>query len=902
MIGQEFIDRIEELRHNTYSNMNELQTNICPMVKEVYLNYQFEYWYDGYKYNLWEDDTHVYAVNEIPYCYDNDIKNTVFQDTLLNLVQQDKVWPFLLFINGAVIRWSDIVIIHDYDYSYMRINNIMSDTSTYATMVYFPIPRGKLRYGEDNDILLDSDVKGLYFDLEGHLIDSPEFAELSVRLEILDKDIYFNVLDVSDYSNNSDIVFENLPDGYVPTYKNIIMFSGDGLIINNPSAWISDPYNGAYTYFKFTIPDQYDRRVSKLILLYNTAHAKSSSHIYHRLEDLDKDALIKKFTSLDLSNEEDTTYWNDVMGTVLSPFDFDHKFGTSYLTNIANATKYITQYDYSLWNKIFIENSPIKSFQYTGAEFKRLADDKGYVRFSRRHSELIEDVAMMFLNSVLYENTIDISYTNNTINLPIFGILDDDHVEVILFTKCNNNILDIVVEDEQTPVYIHPEYNLEDCYIMSEECEIASYDVPESLEHRKQYICDVQSYSVDDNSNYKIVFEDPEYYGKQLKIVPKHQFRHYRFRQQEGQYKIILPVQFNYCHDINRFMVFVNGKKIDKTEFTVTIMNRYRPFDKLVLYLSTILDENDYVDVFYIPEMLEEKYKEEELRPRGYLYLSEPDNYPKFYSLSKYTTFVFVNGKKINPMDIKDVSMSSMLINPKLKSIYNVTVVEYISGSKDIAKFLYGLEEDKQMKADINYPDDPKNLYDINVTANDPETGIQSAYSVNLTDDDFTKTLYDSWKAAISNSIAVYGGEDGYDDIQNIFGPLEDVANPDKDYKLDYARLRAILYDVVVDYYLQQQEATTGSPFTYDFEMDEWFPQDNDPELIDGWTYYVDDNDAYYASPQDELYVSYYSDIIQCKLITLYPDHDKLLDYYYTDSIADTDDIRMGKRFYRAEY
>ena len=116
MIGQEFIDRIEELRHNTYSNMNELQTNICPMVKEVYLNYQFEYWYDGYKYNLWEDDTHVYAVNEIPYCYDNDIKNTVFQDTLLNLVQQDKVWPFLLFINGAVIRWSDIVIIHDYDY------------------------------------------------------------------------------------------------------------------------------------------------------------------------------------------------------------------------------------------------------------------------------------------------------------------------------------------------------------------------------------------------------------------------------------------------------------------------------------------------------------------------------------------------------------------------------------------------------------------------------------------------------------------------------------------------------------------------------------------------------------------------------------------------------------------
>ena len=902
MIGQDFIDRIEELRHNTYGNINELQTNLCPMVKNIYLNYQFEYWYDGYKYNLWEDDTHVYAVNEIPYCYDNDIKNTVFQDTLLNLVQQDKVWPFLLFINGTVIKWSDIVIIHDYDYSYMRINNIAADESFYALMVYFPIPRGKLRYGEDNDILLDPDTKAFYFDSDGYLVDSPEFIDLSVRLEILDSNIYFKVLDVSEYENNSAIVFEDLEDGFVPTVKNILAFNEDGTFCNDSSSWIIDDFSGAFTHFKFRIPDGYEKRVTKMILLYNTSHSKSSSHIYHRLEDIDKESLIKKFMSLDFNNEEDATYWKSVMGLVLEPFNFAFIFGSKYNTNIINATKYITQYDYSLWNKVFIDNSPIKSFQYTGAEFKRLADDKGYVRFSRRHSELIEDVAMMFVNSMLYINTIDISYTNNTINLPIFGILDEDHVEVVLFTKCNNNILDIVVEDEQTPVYIHPEYNLEDCYIMSEECEIASYDVPESLEHRKQYICDIQSYEVDENSNYKIVFEDPEYYGKRIKIVPKHQFRHYRFRQQDGQYKIILPVQFNYCHDINRFMVFVNGKKIDKTEFTVTIMNRYRPFDKLVLYLSTILDKEDYVDVFYIPEMLVEKYKETELRPRGYLYLSEPDNYPKLYSLSKYTTFVFVNGKKINPLDIKDVSMNAMIINPNLKSIYNATIVEFISGSEDIAKYLFGLEEDKQMMADMNYPNDPKELYDINAVMDADDTGTQTAYGVNLTDNDYTKSLYDNWKLAIANSIGMYGGDEGYDDIQNIFGPLEEVTDPDKNYKDDYARLRAILYDVVVDYYLQRQEATTGSPFVYDFEMDEWFPQDNDPELIDGWTYYVDNNDAYYASPQDELYVSYYSDLIQCKLITLYPDHDKLLDYYYTDNIADTDDIRQGKRFYRAEY
>ena len=129
MLNQDTLDRIEDLKHTTYSNIKELQTNLCPMVKDIYLNYQFEYWYDGYKYNIWEDNVHLYAVNEIPYCYDNEIKNTVFMGKLDELIEQDKVWPFLLFVNGAVVRWSDITIIHDYDYSYLRIDNIAPDES-----------------------------------------------------------------------------------------------------------------------------------------------------------------------------------------------------------------------------------------------------------------------------------------------------------------------------------------------------------------------------------------------------------------------------------------------------------------------------------------------------------------------------------------------------------------------------------------------------------------------------------------------------------------------------------------------------------------------------------------------------------------------------------------------------
>ena len=197
MIDQKFIDRVEELRRHTYSRITNVQKDICPMVKQVYMNYQFEYWYDGYRYNLWEDNTHIYAVNEIPYCYDNELKNTVFTDTLDNLVAQDKVWPFLLFVNGVVIQWSKITIIHDYDYSYLRIDEITPDYSFNATMVVFPLPSKMVRYGEDRDVLVSADRKGLYFGADGKLLENTDFNEISVRLEMLDKDMYSKRVDLT---------------------------------------------------------------------------------------------------------------------------------------------------------------------------------------------------------------------------------------------------------------------------------------------------------------------------------------------------------------------------------------------------------------------------------------------------------------------------------------------------------------------------------------------------------------------------------------------------------------------------------------------------------------------------------------------------------------------------------
>jgi hypothetical protein len=842
MMEQKFIDRIETLRHHTYSRIQELQRNLCPMVKrDIYMNYQFEYWYDGYKYNLWEDDTHIYAVKEIPYCYDNDLKNTVFQGNLKDLVDEDKVWPFLLFINGEVIPWSDITIIHDYDYSYMRIDNYGPDYSFYTDMIVFPIGSKQIRYGEDSDILVNVDErKGFYFDENRKRISNLDFTDILVRLEILDNDIYYKEIDLANISTDI-LTFEDLPKGFIPSLDNILLFDTNGRFIHShPEEYFSDIFNGALG--KFRIDNIEDAGIA--ILLYNTSHTKSFASLYDRLEDLDIDKISDLFNSVEQGSDD----WNNVVSKLIEKFDFDHEFGVDYETNLNNAASYISEYDYRLWKDSFLDDEPVKSFIYKGSDYKNLADSKGYIRLSRKHADPIQDVAMVFVNSKLYEYSIDISYTNNTINIPIFGIMDEDHVELILFTKCNNLVLDIKVPDADTEVYIHPEYNLDDTYIMSEDCPDSEYTVPESVEHRRQYITEYTYEAVEGKDGYyKITFENEYYYGKDLKVVPKRQFRHYRFKQRDGQFKIILPTQFNYCHDPNRYLIFINGKKIDRTEYTVTIMNKYRPFDKLVLYLSTILDEGDYVDIFYIPMILKESYRLDSIEKDGLLKLTETTEYPVKYPFSKYTTMIFINGYKVNPLEIKDVDMNQLLINVDkyvrdedgnkinnygywetvpyaIESIYNVTVMEYLEGNEELKEFLL--------------PDN-----------------------------------YDNWRHYIENLQETNG-------LEAIFGNRYEIEDSDieENYKVYFGGLRSILYDIIIDYYLVRNEANTGEAFVYDFERAEWDP----------YSRYSGDEDL--------------DSVDNVKLITVFEIHDKLLDYIpTTENIADSSNVLEGMQFYPAD-
>lgn len=584
----------------------------------------------------------------------------------------------------------------------------------------------------------------------------------------------------------------------------------------------------------------------------------------------------------------------------------------SYRYNILQSMQYITRYDYSLWNKVFIDESPIKSFTYSGREFLAKADDKSYVSMSRRHTKYIEDVVMFFVNSKISEYQMDIQYTDATVRIPAYGIHDEDDIEIVMFTRCNNSVLQLRVAAADERVYINPEYNLEDCYIMDDQSDLAIYPTKDDELLRKEYICSIIDYDVNNDSEYAINFEDPSHYDRLLKIVPKNQFRYYRYKVSgvepsdydnaiyeqlasntlvKRRYRIELPTSFNYCHDPDRYVIFVNGIKISKNEYTITIMNRYRPFDRLILYLATILDNNDRVDIFYVPEYLHEKYKEVRIGTDGTLTLWS--NYPKLYALSKYTNMIFVNGMKINPRQLTDISMNRMIVNTKFNEVWNVCVVEYIDGSKEIGQFLYGLNGHEDVYGD-KYPynqDDLKQV--VTQYLNELEKPIEGdsgqliGNPVFVRDLDFSKYVYDAWTGMINRLTNRYMNqhedEDGFDITSNTVKALYDfpeklaIEDANDPYTDDYAPLRSVLYDIVLDYYVKRAGVLTGKPFTYDFEVAAFNEDNAENKDIDIFPQPARNEDGSVDQSIDT--------------------SNTLLDYKIDDKTAEEDDVVLDKAF-----
>lgn len=746
---------VEGLRLTTQSRLDQLQIECAPFLANDFVRIEeneYGYMWQGQLTRVTiEDDFRAFKVDGLRFIYRTASKQLYSRrDWLKNMVDDKIVYPFLLFNQGKVIAWSKIELIRDYEYDYILIHGIRKSADIDLSIIEFPCA---VRYGEDDDILPpDQYSLAMYFDAYGRL----SYSDIiKVRLEITDPDIYADIKSI-----DTNFIFSADPEfGHTVSKRAIIPFK-DGILYPQGLNELEARGWNNFANMTCTEDDYYQYRY----LVFSSKRInKENSHMYHpAVEHVFNDQRIKNF-----GRKEKVTYLDELFK--LTRFDFTLDPQKDFKQNMSDALDYIAGYDANLLDEAYRKETGVFCDSYTGNQLlERAEQNGGIMTVSRKRCGKFDSFLIIYVNGLLYKWTKLIMYDNNLIHIPIRDINSDDRIEFVFFTDaCNINNTITVYKD--TPVYIYSGYNMDDVSLFSSEDHGLIYNVFDIDEDGRTQFEIPFTYRKTDMQNYYIIeFEDEWYYGHTLTISSNKQMRHVTFTQEDidkeenGDYYFLLPTDFNFCHQKSHYLLFINGKTLSKENFTVTETSITRPFDKLYVYITTQLDPDDALDVYYLPCSTMDSVWIDDLDTSGDIVV---DSTAIDMPLSSSNYFIFVDGYKVNPEDVINISRNRVRIKTPYGSLHNVLFLKY---NPDIQE-------------------------------------IKEA---------FNKTSDDEWSRYIDSL--------EHTDLNRLLGDYTELqGNEDENY-MDYMYpLSTIVSDIVFDYYVKRAGLTKRDEiFVYDFETD----------------------------------------------------------------------------------
>ncbi len=610
---------ILDIKANTVSSLENAQAARIPMLYNIFLKKLDMYTYMGRDYIV-NDTKSVFLVKNLAYTKII-IPDIVFNDTMLDAISHRDVTPFMLFANGALIKWSDITIIKDIHYSYFLINkaNILAED---MDMILLPT---RVIYSENN---IEGNFEiGFSFNDNGLLDNAGHTTFILMCEDLIEQEF--------------DTLINFIPDNYKVFDKNILVFK-NGLFDSTPIITTDGPN-------RFTITKESPTDVIRsIVFCYNIYENSSTINTSIAAKVKNKEYLDQIFT------ENTQPYLPDLKTELVLP----------YSNTQEQDIQAIMEYDSTLLKKVYTENAMIYSKSYTGAEIKALSVN-GSINLGCINKN--KDTGLIvFINGVLYDRRNEIDYTAGRHTIPTDTILDTDDVELLRFSEYDNIVVDLEIPAEgiqlnkfvsdlstkrifsTTP--INPDYNLD-------HTELAQYEVPFEI------------------SDTGLLTVDPAYEGIPVQLISDRQFHHKSYVIDSYSIGIEISSDFKFCHDINKYVIFLNRKKVDRSNFTVTIPRPNRPFDRLEIYLNIIMMGGDELDVYYIPDILIDTSVSGQLGINGDVTIAKENiKYP----LTSGTFMIFVNGEKIDPTLIQDIDSTKIKILTNVDSLKNVSIIQYL--------------------------------------------------------------------------------------------------------------------------------------------------------------------------------------------------------------------------------
>jgi hypothetical protein len=676
------VSRVEELRLASQGITNQLQYELAPHLADKFVRFEEneeEYKQLGVYARINSvDKFRVFRVTGLRFFPRfSDKKKYSRRDTLENMVNDEVVYPFLLFINKSFVRWSRIEVLRDYEYTYLLISGLKRHEEVSFNIIEMPC---KIRYGEDDDILPHTECQiGIYFNRYGYITYGDD---IRARVEILDENIFASYQTVT--VNKPYISFS--VGGRQTAISSIICFK-DGII--DPEGTDELKYVGWNAYANLN-PDDYGSR--RYLVFYNTRSNLSVNHQYTPCLDQEFN---KRYSLTYVSNTPE--YLRELFK--LSEFNFTYDKELSFDENIRNSLTYIMDFDANLINQAYKKETDIFIDHYTGKEIKNHAKaygpNKNTMRISRRRLGKFDAMMLMFKNGLLYD---EYDYNNNHIDISSSGMKDSDKIDMMFTIPSYLPPLTINIPDENTPIYIKSEYDLSRCRLFTNEKHDLDYDVFKIDPDGRTQFQLVFTCEKHEGNMYYFFLEDPYFYGRDITLVPENMMVTHRITladsdpETDNDYYFLLPTDFNYCHGKNHYLVFLNGIMLSRQNFTITEPRTTRPFDKIYLYITTHLDANDVLDVVYMPCEFYDEIWFDKLDLTGDVVVDGSQN---SVPLSTDNYLIFVNGKLICSNDVINIDRNRVRIKSSYDSINSVLFMRYNHRIEEIEEIFAQTTEDE---------------------------------------------------------------------------------------------------------------------------------------------------------------------------------------------------------------
>ncbi|MDD3122074.1 MAG: hypothetical protein PHC62_01000 [Candidatus Izemoplasmatales bacterium] len=637
-----FPNYVEKLKHHTTSILDDVQEATCPCYYDLKAVKVMEYQYDAMTFPIDQNYMSIFLCKNLPFTKKKEFKPLDIR-SIADMIEDETIHPFMLFINGRAIKWSDITVVRDWHDSYLIIEN-MNDHTVYSEEVDCILFPCSIHYGEDN-IIDENNDSGMYFTDDGIFTTNNE--DIGIRIEVIDEDILCTSQTMDETKNYIEI---DTQASKLSSEYNIFIF--DRGIFDTDNRYYL--HNTGYNMYGYT-------RSTENVLF----------KTYYYIKDLESKNMIFNIPNQENVKEDIVSALEGIenhqyLSTLNYSFDFSFSKNKSYDRNIAEALDYIASYDIDLLMKYYKKKSNILTTVLSGEEVNEKAQN-GNLMIPVLKKPRLEDHIIVYKNGELYEEQSNIETRHKVFAIPLNGFLDDDVMEITHFKNVHNDVYDIKVIDSDSTVII-PEVLRNDNFLL--------YDSNHSL------VDFIYSNQYNDYGTYmgtKIRLTNDILYGTSLTLVSKRQF-HYHHTETIGvDNSILLNDDFIYTHNEEQYIVFVNGLKIRNDQWNLIISN------EPTLYLTDISDMIHRVDVFYLPELYEEISMEEYQTKFSMGDVTIESDLP----FDKDVFFIYVDGKKIPINEIQEIDRDSFRIyHLEGDTIPNLSICKFIQSDHIIRELM----------------------------------------------------------------------------------------------------------------------------------------------------------------------------------------------------------------------